>query len=229
MEFSELSQPALDYLKAIWSISDTTGSPATVKAVASRKSLSPSTVSTMIKRLESLGLVGHARYGVIELTDDGRRLALEMVRRHRLLETYLVLHLGYAWDEVQFEARALAHAVSETFVERLDALLGHPRFDPHGDPIPTARGAIPGRKSVALVDVASGSEVSIERIVDAHPEFLRFLAAHGVGIGTRALVMSLERSAGVVNLLIAPDDGGGPNSVSLSLTAAESIRVSRAN
>ncbi|CUR58395.1 hypothetical protein NOCA250034 [metagenome] len=159
----DLSQPALDYLKAIWSIQDATGPPATVKAVSARNEVTPSTVSTMVRRLQSLGLVAHTPYSSIELTEEGQRLALKMVRRHRLLETYLVLELGYSWDEVQGEARRLAHAVSDTYIERLDDRLGHPPFDPHGDPVPKADGRIDKSTSMLLTDVASGSEVVIDK------------------------------------------------------------------
>jgi DtxR family Mn-dependent transcriptional regulator len=225
MALSDLSEPALEYLKAIWKIADTTDAPATVTSVAQRKKVSPSTASSMIKKLESLGLVEHSPYSAIELTADGRRLAVEMVRRHRLLETHLVLELAYAWDEVQAEARRLAPAVSNTYVERLDARLGRPRFDPHGDPIPASDGTIPSATSLPLTDAAAGSHVVVDRVVDAEPELLRYLALHGVVIGAQARVAARERAAGLIVLeLGGEEDAATP--VTLGFASARSIRVS---
>ncbi len=140
MPVSDLSSTAQDYLKLIWSATEWASTPMTVTAMAERLGVRPSTVSVGIKKLVKQGLVKHAPYGSIELTDAGGEHAVAMVRRHRLLETFLVNMLGYGWDEVHDEAEILEHAVSEKLIERIDRKLGHPTRDPHGDPIPTADG-----------------------------------------------------------------------------------------
>ncbi|PSR59622.1 DtxR family transcriptional regulator, partial [Nocardia sp. MDA0666] len=138
-----LSSVAQDYLKVIWSAQEWSQEKVSTKLLAERIGVSASTVSEAVRKLADQGLVEHARYGAITLTDNGRRAAVAMVRRHRLIETFLVSELGYGWDEVHDEAEVLEHAVSETLVERIDAKLGHPDRDPHGDPIPSVDGAVP--------------------------------------------------------------------------------------
>src|SRR3989337_1297624 len=136
----ELSTLAETYLKVIWNAGEWIEEPVTVGALAARLGFTPSTVSEAIRKLDRLGLVSHARYGAIELTKEGRLAALAMVRKHRLLETFLVTELGYTWDEVHDEAEILEHACSDRFIDRLANKLGDPTRDPHGDPIPRSDG-----------------------------------------------------------------------------------------
>ena len=140
VRLGDLSPVAQDYLKAIWSAQEWSSEPATSKMLAVRFGVSASTVSQYLRRLAAQGLVEHAPYGSIELSDNGRHLAVAMVRRHRLIEAFLVKALGYSWDEVHSESEVLEHAVTDRMVERIDRFLGHPERDPHGDPIPRQDG-----------------------------------------------------------------------------------------
>ena len=151
----------------------------TTKMLAGRLGVGPSTVSETVRRLADSGLVTHQPYGAVELTADGERHALAVVRRHRLIETFLVEVLGYGWDEVHDEAEVLEHAVSDLFVERIAAQLGHPRRDPHGDPIPGADGSLDIPAASVLWDVEPG-EWAVARISDADPELLRYLESVGL-------------------------------------------------
>lgn len=180
MTVSDLTAPAQDYLKMIWSATEWSQSPITVSAMAERMGVKPSTVSDGIRRLAKQGMVTHAPYGSIELTAAGREHAVEMVRRHRLLETFLVKVLGYGWDEVHDEAEVLEHAVSDTMIRRVDELLGHPTRDPHGDPIPSPGGLPDPPEGVRLVAMDLDRPVTITRISDADPDMLRYFAELGL-------------------------------------------------
>src|ERR687890_2195011 len=143
-----------DYLKAIWELAVDSGEvAASTKGVAERLSVSAASVSNMFARLQETGLVEHERYRGATLTERGRREALRLVRRHRLIETFLLEHLGYPWQEVHEEAEKLEHAVSDVFTERLAELLGHPERDPHGTPIPATDGSLPPDHSRPLAEV----------------------------------------------------------------------------
>lgn len=150
--------------------------------LAQRLGLAPSSVSEMVKKLVAQGLVEHAPYGAIELTASGRREALRMVRRHRLVETWLVRQFGYAWDEVHDEAEILEHTLSDRLLEAIDQQLGRPSRDPHGDPIPAADLAIPTVGGVLASTLEPGSRGRVVRISDRDPAVLRTLAAAGVGL-----------------------------------------------
>ena len=134
-----LSSVAQDYLKVIWSATEWGDPPITTKALAARLGTTPANVSETLRRLDSQGLVHYEPYRPARLSASGRRLALAMVRRHRLLEAFLAGMVGYSWDEVHDEAERLEHAVSDDFLDRIDALLGFPTHDPHGDPIQIGR------------------------------------------------------------------------------------------
>ncbi|WP_371151455.1 metal-dependent transcriptional regulator [Buchananella felis] len=184
MPVSDLSSSFQNYLKAIWSLQEWSDDPVTTSAIAARVQVRLSSTSDAVRKLAALGLVRHAPYGAITLTPLGRRYAVEMVRRHRLLESYLVWQLGYTWDEVHDEAEALEHAVSDLFIERIDAALGHPVRDPHGDPIPSADGTLPSLEAVSLSEVEFGTPVRVERISDDDAAALRHLSTNGIGVGT---------------------------------------------
>src|SRR5262245_46243140 len=159
-----LTRSVEDYLKAIYRLS-LAGQPASTSQIASLLELSAPSVSGMVKRLAEQGLLEYLPYKGVQLTDEGRRVALRMVRRHRMIETYLVEFLGYSWDTVHEEAERLEHAVTDTLVERMAAALGHPAVDPHGDPIPTADGSVDEHELTPLADVPAQHTVEIRRVV----------------------------------------------------------------
>jgi DtxR family Mn-dependent transcriptional regulator len=177
-----VSSVAQDYLKAVYGAGEWTGTGTTTSALAARLGVSPSTVSEMVRRLAAGGLLAHERYGLVTLTPAGRTAALAVVRRHRIVETYLVERLGYTWDEVHEEAELLEHAMSERLLARMDAALGHPERDPHGDPIPRADGTVPQPPAVPLADLAPGARGRVARISDSEARVLRYLTELGIGL-----------------------------------------------
>jgi DtxR family Mn-dependent transcriptional regulator len=224
MTFQSLSSNSQDYLKVIWDLQEWTHEPIQPAAIAKRTGMKPSTVSGALGRLVSSGLVQHAPYGAVTLTDRGERYALKMVRRHRLLELFLVDALGYRWDEVHDEADSLEHAVSDMMITRIDAALGHPSKDPHGDPIPSEAGDIPEVSSGLLSEATPGSIVRIERVNDEDPELLRYLEDEGFGIGKEVRIKSLARYADSVSFsLVGGLEESAP--IALGLQAARQIRV----
>lgn len=219
MPVSDLSPVAQDYLKIIWSATEWSDDPVTVKQLSERMGVRAATVSDGLRRLAEQGLVAHERYGGVELTEEGRRHAVAMVRRHRLIETFLVEELGYGWDEVHDEAEVLEHAVSDELVERLDRRLGSPARDPHGDPIPTADGTPRRPDAVPLLDAPSGTRLSVVRISDADPAVLRYLAERGIGLDTALSVQEHRAFAGDVTVTV------GSEHVVLGATAASAVWV----
>lgn len=188
MPVSDLTNSAQDYLKVIWSATEWSTAPITVTLLAERMGVRPSTVSEGIRKLTEQGLLAHAPYRSIELTDAGRTHAVDMVRRHRLLETFLVQTLGYGWDEVHDEAEILEHAVSDTMVDRIDDHLGHPIRDPHGDPIPSADGRPHRPDAIRLTEAQPNQEFTITRISDNDPAMLRYFADIGLTLDSRLTV-----------------------------------------
>ncbi|MDR2380707.1 MAG: metal-dependent transcriptional regulator [Bifidobacteriaceae bacterium] len=200
------SAVAQDYLKLIWLAREwQRDEPVTTTMLAVKLGVSPSTASEAVKRLAERGLVRHVPYAAVELTADGERLALAMVRRHRLLEAFLVETLGYAWDEAHDDAEVLEHAASDRFIAALDTFLGAPSRDPHGDPIPLDDGSVVHPVASALSQAPTGTVAIIERISDADPAMLRYFAS--VGLVPAAPVSVLERRdfAGVIALAVGPD------------------------
>lgn len=190
IQADSLTRSVEDYLKAIYRLSPE-GRPAATSDIAQLLELSAPSVSGMVKRLSELGLLEHIPYKGVQLTAEGRRVALRMVRRHRLIEAYLVGFLGYTWDTVHDEAERLEHAVSDTLVERMAAALGYPQVDPHGDPIPTADGAIVEAAYVPLADVPVGETARVGKVDARDPERLRYIAS--VGLTPGAAVTVLDR------------------------------------
>ena len=174
-----------DYVKVIYAHTEWQPVPIATGALAARLGLAASSVTEMVKKLVAQGLAVHEPYGAIELTRDGTALALRMLRRHRLIETWLVNHMGYGWDEVHDEAEILEHAVSDRLLDALDEQLGHPTADPHGDPIPAADGTVLRPDAVLLADAPAGGVVV--RISDRDPGLLRHLEADGVVVGARVV------------------------------------------
>lgn len=172
--------PAMeDYLKTIFSLEESS-ERITTQAIADQLSVAAPSVTGMIKRLHDLNLVDHAPYRGVTLTDAGRKIALEVVRHHRLLELYLADALGYSWDEVHEEADRLEHTISEEFEARIDHALGYPTHDPHGDPIPTLGGELPIVKHQRLSDLEDGQKAVVVRIFHDDSERLRYLGQLGL-------------------------------------------------
>lgn len=218
----ELSAVTQDYLKVVWSAREWSDQPVTTKMLAGRLGVGPSTVSETVRRLADSGLVTHQPYGAVELTADGERHALAVVRRHRLIETFLVEVLGYGWDEVHDEAEVLEHAVSELFVERIAAQLGHPVRDPHGDPIPAADGSIQVPPATQLWDVPPG-EFAVARISDADPELLRYVETVGLVLDAPLTVVERRAVAGVVSVRVGPAGADDRRTVDLGEVAGRAI------
>ena len=217
-----LSPVAQDYLKVIWTAQEWSQERVSTKLVAERVGVSASTVSEAIRKLADQGMVEHARYGSITLTDEGRAAAIAMVRRHRLIETYLVNELGYGWDEVHDEAEVLEHAVSDLMMSRIDAKLGFPARDPHGDPIPSADGSIPTPPAVQLSDLTDGQQGRVARISDSDPAMLRYFDSVGIALDTVISVVERRDFAGTVSVNITDAD-----TVDLGHPAAEAIWIVR--
>jgi DtxR family Mn-dependent transcriptional regulator len=182
-----------DYLKAVYRLRDRLepGGQVTTQRLAEELGVTGPSVTNMVKRLHDLRLLRHTRYHGVELTAAGEKIALEVLRHHRLLELYLAETLGYAWDEVHAEAERLEHHVSEELEARMDSVLGHPTRDPHGDPIPSREGRIDAVSPLQLVDLAPGERATVTRVSDRDPEQLRYLG--GLGLYPGATVVIAER------------------------------------
>jgi DtxR family transcriptional regulator, Mn-dependent transcriptional regulator len=179
---TDISEAVENYAKAIYAIEHRSGT-VTTNAIAERLGVTAASASGMIKKLDGLGLVSHVPYKGVKLTEEGERLALEVIRHHRLLELYLAESLDVPWDRVHAEAEVLEHVLSEELEELIAAKLGHPTVDPHGDPIPTADLVIDERPTKSLADLAPGARATFVRISDADPEMLRYLAERGIAPG----------------------------------------------
>jgi DtxR family transcriptional regulator, Mn-dependent transcriptional regulator len=197
-----LTRSVEDYLKAIYRLSPE-GRPASTSEIANLLALSAPSVTGMVKRLSEHGLLEHVPYRGVQLTDEGRRAALRMVRRHRLIEAYLVGFLGYSWDTVHEEAERLEHAVSDTMIERMAGALGNPSVDPHGDPIPAADGSIHEPAWIALSDVPVGETVEISRVHESQPERLRYIASLGLKPGVQITVVGRQPIDDLVTITVA--------------------------
>ncbi|MBV7363879.1 metal-dependent transcriptional regulator [Actinomycetaceae bacterium TAE3-ERU4] len=188
MSVSTLSASPQNYLKIIWALSEWSDQPVTTKLLGEKTGLRLSTISETVKKLTEKGLLHHEPYGAIELTEQGREYALAMIRRHRLIETFLVEVLDYGWEEVHAEAEHLEHAVSDLLIDRIDEYLGHPDRDPHGDPIPNKSGQVPALVAVSLDEAPHGQVLTVERIADSDPELLKFLQSQKIGVGVEIKV-----------------------------------------
>lgn len=213
-----------NYLKAILQVSQRVGSDlVTTGQLAEELEVSPGTVTSMLKTLSSSKLAKYTPYEGVSLTAEGRMLALRMLRRHRLIELFLVKTLGLSWDQVHEEAEHMEHAVSDTLVDAIDEYLGHPSTDPHGDPIPTADGRMRGGEVelMPLPDCAVGTRIRLGRVTNQNGEFLRFLGDTGLEIGRTGTIMANNAEARLVTL-----DFEGEH-ISLGHAAARSLLVER--
>jgi DtxR family Mn-dependent transcriptional regulator len=186
-----LTRSVEDYLKSVFHLTSQ-GGFATTSGIAEMLEVAPPSVSGMMKRLSETGLIEHVPYRGVQLTPQGRRAALQMIRRHRILESYLTSKLGYDWGDVHVEAERLEHAVSDTLIERMADALGGPRYDPHGAPIPTAAGEIEEAEFITLAAVRVGTSVVLRQVADEHPDRLRYLAEQGLTPGARLLVVARQ-------------------------------------
>jgi len=185
-----------DYVKAIYSLAERGTGVATTNALAERLGVTPPSASSMAKKLDRLGLVTRIPYRGVRLTPQGEDLALKVLRQHRLLELYLADTLGLSWDEVHDEADRLEHAMSDELEEAIATRLGHPKRDPHGDPIPGRDGQIDERPTVSLSALAAGMQGTFVRVSDADPEMLRYLATRGISPGDRFEVVERQPFGG---------------------------------
>ncbi|MHA7146720.1 metal-dependent transcriptional regulator [Arthrobacter sp. TmT3-37] len=210
-----------DYLKTIYQHTEWQDEPITPSALASKLAVAPASVTGMVKKLAALGLVDHVPYGPLNLTEEGTSRAIAVVRRHRLIETWLVRDLGYSWDEVHDEAELLEHSVSDRLLSAIDERLGHPTHDPHGDPIPDAFGNAPVLAFVLLEHLEPARQGTVLRIDDRKPELLRLLAANNIRPGSTVTVH--ERSE--YDLTILAEPSGARPAVRLSIPDAQRIWV----
>jgi DtxR family Mn-dependent transcriptional regulator len=180
---------AEDYLKTIYAHTEWQPEPITPKVLADRLGIAPSSVTEMVKKLAAGGFIAHVPYGPLTLTAAGRQRATAVVRRHRLIETWLVRELGYTWDEVHDEAEVLEHSISDRLLEAISTHLGHPTRDPHGDLIPAADGSTAPVPAVLLADAVAGHTGTVLRVSDREPDILRALAEAGIGPGSSLTVL----------------------------------------
>jgi DtxR family Mn-dependent transcriptional regulator len=214
----ERSHAVEDYLKAIREL-QREGEPVSTSALAELLERSPASVTNMIKSLARRGLVEHEPYHGVRLSEAGEREALQIIRRHRVIEAYLIEKLGYSWDRVHAEAERLEHAASDELVERMAAVLGHPDMDPHGSPIPTAAGELKERLHPPLSQLPGGARATVREVSDADEGRLRYLAELGLFPGTRVEVLEREPFDGPIRIRV----GGRERSLGRGL--AEAVRV----
>lgn len=210
-----------NYVKAIYLIATRQAREEAVStgALASALSVSPGTVTGMLKTLSEANLATYTPYEGARLTDAGQSLALTVLRRHRLLELFLVQTLGMPWDEVHEEAEHMEHAVSERLIDRIETYLGHPSVDPHGDPIPRADGSLAETGGQPLAQLPCGQRFRLVRVVDQDPAFLRYLSECGLDLGTEGELAENRPEAGALVLRV------GGRTVALGLAAADKVLV----
>jgi DtxR family transcriptional regulator, Mn-dependent transcriptional regulator len=192
----EISDAVQDYAKGIWSLAQRSDEPVSTSAIAERLEVSPASASAMVKRLESMGLVSREPYHGVRVTPAGERVALEVLRHHRLLELYLAQALGMSWDRVHEEAEVLEHAISPELSELIAAKLGNPTHDPHGDPIPTRDGEIDEAPTRALAELGAGDRGRFTRVSDSNPDMLRYLSDRGIAPGDEVQLIGREPFGG---------------------------------
>jgi DtxR family Mn-dependent transcriptional regulator len=200
-QLPEITPPIEDYLKVIYMLVSEPGEErASTSAIADRMQVSAASATNMMQKLADMRLVEYVPYRGVSLTDAGEKIALEVIRHHRLIELYLAEALGYSWDAVHDEAERLEHVISEEFEDRIDAMLGHPTTDPHGDPIPPKTGRPPEGTSRRLSEVAIGESVVVRRVSDRNGDFLRRLASLKLVPGTRVRIVGRQSAGGPIVL-----------------------------
>ena len=210
-----------DYLKCILlAEQEAPGQPVSTGQIAASLSVAPGTVTAMLKTLANSSLVSYEPYSGVSLTDPGRQLAVHVLRRHRLVELFLVRVMGLDWAEVHDEAELLEHAVSDRIIERMDAMLGEPDVDPHGDPIPTAGGEVEHRELQSLLDCPLDVWLQVARVTDQAADFLQLVETEHLKPGSRLMVTGRDEAADTMQL---ERRGVGP--LALGLRAASKILV----
>lgn len=200
-----LSQSTEDYLKTIYKLESEGKSPSTTR-IAESMEVSSASATNMIKKLAKMGLVDYQSYKGAALTKTGQKMALEIIRHHRLLELYLMEMMGYSWDEVHDEAEKLEHHISEQFEDKIAELLDHPTHDPHGDPIPTKEGIMPKMQAEPLTNADEDHTYLISRVKDQDPELLRYLEEIGLLPGTKIVIKEKAPFKGPITLLIEENE-----------------------
>ena len=209
-----------NYVKAIYQLtSQTDNETASTGSLASALRVSPSTVTSMLKTLRESQLAEHRPYGGVRLTDQGEKLALRVLRRHRLIELFLVQTLHLSWDEVHEEAEHLEHSVSDFLIDRIDEFLSYPELDPHGDPIPKSDGSVATIVYRSVCDCSEGQPLTLCRVLDQSSEFLRFLSEAGLELGAAVEILRNDRVAGTVTVLTQQGE------TTLSVEAASRLMV----
>jgi DtxR family Mn-dependent transcriptional regulator len=193
-----LSASVQDYAKAVYALETRAGSPVSTNDLAARLGVTPASVSGMVRKLTEVGIVEHEPYHGVRLTDEGRRVALEVLRHHRLLELFLTRELGMPWDRVHAEAEVLEHVLSEELEQLIAARLGDPAVDPHGDPIPTPEFEIDERPTSSLDELPVGAGGRFVRVSDSDPEMLRYLAERGITLDMPLEVVDRQPFGGPV-------------------------------
>lgn len=212
-----------NYVKAIYQIcQEQGGRPAATGQLAAALGVSPGTVTSMLKTLRESGLATYAPYEGVRLSDSGIKLALRVLRRHRIIELFLAKTLQLSWDEVHEEAEHMEHAVSDWLVDRIDEYLGHPAVDPHGDPIPRRDGTMHRDELCTLAQCEVGNRFRLSRVLDQSPEFLRFLTDASLTLGAQGEVTAVRPEAGTLTIRVAEGE------TTLGLDAAERILVAPA-
>jgi DtxR family Mn-dependent transcriptional regulator len=197
-EVISISPHIQDYAKAVYALEVREGKAVSTNDLAERLGVTPGSVSGMVRKLTDLGLVEHERYRGVRLTEQGRRVALEVLRHHRLLELFLAEELGMAWDRVHAEAEVLEHFLSDELERLIAERLGDPSFDPHGDPIPTPDLEIDEGDTRPLDELPIGAAGRFVRVSDSDPEMLRYLAGQGIALGDRLEVSGRQPFGGPV-------------------------------
>ena len=215
----EPTRAAEDYLKAIYKLQGSSGSSVSTSELAGALDRSAASVTNMVKSLARQGLVEHVPYYGVRLTGEGESAALRIIRRHRVIESYLIDRLGYSWDGVHAEAERLEHAASDDLIDRMARAMGDPAFDPHGSPIPSAEGDIEERSITRLTDVQEEVPAVVREVADENPEWLREAGALGLFPGTRVVVIHEEPSADGLTVRV----GGEARTVDRELAAAISV------
>jgi DtxR family Mn-dependent transcriptional regulator len=196
-----LTAPVEDYLKAVYEL-ERAGAPAATTDLAARLRVAPASVTGMVRRLAGQGLLTHERYRGVRLTAPGRQAALRTIRRHRVIEAYLVRALGYHWDEVDVEAERLEHAASDRFVDRMARAIGEPTVDPHGAPIPSREGAVTEAWYRPLADLSAGATADVMQVSDDDPSLLRYLDDLAISLGSKVRVVDRAPFGGPITLAI---------------------------
>jgi DtxR family Mn-dependent transcriptional regulator len=196
-----------NYTKSIYLLAQESEAQAVATGqIAAALGVLPGTVTSMLKTLDESHLATYTPYEGVRLTPDGQALALRVLRRHRLIEQFLCQTLNLTWDEVHEEAENMEHAMSDALVDRIDAYLGHPTTDPHGDPIPRADGSIAAAADRALSECAAGERFRVARVIDQSPEFLRYLSQAGLGIGAQGALITNDAGRDSMTIRIADED-----------------------